>query len=451
MDFGTDTHRRKDKRPPAAIATVRRLAAAFSGESTRATTASSAPAVAAPRASRPLVAALALAITLTVLAAFAFASPAQAGIRDFRTGVVNGPTVGAPDLTRMREAGVRTLRVVFSWDAIETQRRPSASAPCNTAVYGGFARYDTMVEEAGRQGIKILPFFLGAPEYVPGDFSNMPPTGTRAMGDYICWVRFLVSRYGRGGTFPAQNGPAQPITEWQLWNEVNLANYAANGRVNPKEYGRFVKQTTATIRGIDGQAAIVLAGLPERVKNGVNAEPYLTRLYRVKKIESKFDVVALHPYAVNARGVKGALTRVRDLLRRVGDRRQVLWLTEVGYASSGPKGHFLVNSEQGQAQKLASTLNLIRKNRKRYQVGTVHWYNWRDTAPYAARGEWFEYAGLYHSNGTPKPACNAYARFTGGRRPCRSIPAPTPATAVPLSEPGAEQQAGILPSPPPGE
>lgn len=450
MNIGTHTHLGKDKQPSAAIAAVSRAGAASRGRSTPAAAASSLPIVAPARTGRPLLAALVLAITLTLVAAYAFAGPARAGVRDFRAGVVNGPPVGAPDLTRMREAGVRTLRVIFSWDTIETERRTGSS--CSTAVYSGFARYDQMVAEAGRRGIKILPFFLGAPGYVPGgDYSNMPPTGTRAMGDYICWVRALVRRYGRGGTFVTANGPAQPITEWQLWNEVNLANYAAKNRVNPNEYGRFVKQSTAAIRGVDGQATIVLAGLPERVKNGVDAEPYLKRFYRVKQIERKFDVVALHPYAVNARGVKGALTRMRDLLRRVGDRRQVIWLTEVGYASRGPKGHFLVNSEQGQAEKLASTLKLVRKNRKRYQVGTVHWYNWRDTAPYDAGGEWFQYAGLYREDGSPKPSCNAYARFTGGRRPCSSIP--TSQQSQSLQEPAleAQSQQGVLPSPPPAE
>ena len=350
----------------------------------------------------------------------------------------------------MDEAGVRTLRVAFNWDGIETKRRTGAS--CSTAAYDGFGRYDGMVAEAGRLGIKLLPIFFGSPAYVRGgDFSNMPRTGTAEMGDYNCYVRALVRRYGRGGSFPALNGPAQPITEWQVWNEENLPNYAAGERVSPTEYSRFLKATTAGVRSIDANATIVLGGMPERTSRGMNAEKFLRGLYSVKRIESKFDVVALHPYAENARGVKGALIRMRDMFKRVGDPRQVLWLTEVGYASSGPKGHFLVNSEQGQAQKLESTLQLIRKNRKRYKVGTVHWYNWRDTAAYSDGEQWFAYAGLYRKGGSPKPACNAYARFTGGQRPCQRIPAPASGQAGPLSASTAEAQSGIIPSPPPGE
>ena len=392
----------------------------------------------------------ALVLAIALLASLVPAASAQAGIYDFRAGVTSGSSVGARDLTRMREARVRTLRVAFNWNGIETQRK-SAGAPCGAASYGGFGRYDAMVAEAGRRGIKLLPVLFGSPEYVQGgDFSNMPRTGTREMSDYICYVRALVDRYGRGGTFPASNGPAQPITEWQMWNEENLPNYAANQQVNAAEYGRFVKQTASAVRAFDPAATLVLGGVPERTRRGMSAEPYLRRLYAVNNIRNKFAVVALHPYAENARGVKGALIRMREMLADVGDRRQVIWLTEVGYASHGPKGHFLVNTEQGQAQKLADTMQLVRNTHQRYKVGTVHWYSWRDDAPYTQNSNlWFVYAGLYRENGSPKPSCNAYARFTGGVRPCRSIPAPTPAPASASALEAPTQQ--IVPSPPPGE
>jgi hypothetical protein len=335
--------------------------------------------------------------------------------------------------------------VAFNWDGIETQRKP-AGASCAGATYGGFGRYDGMVAEGGARGIKLLPVLFGSPEYVEGgDFSNMPRTGTRAMGDYICYVRALVERYGRGGSFPAQTG-AQPITEWQVWNEENLPTYAAGGQISPAEYGRFVKQTAAAIRGIDPRATIVLGGVPERSRNGMNAERYLRELYSVRQIESYFQVVALHPYAENALGVKGALIRMRDMLARVGDPRQVIWLTEVGYASHGPEGHFLVNSEEGQARKLADTMHFVRNNHERYKVGTVHWFNWRDTAPYGSGGPWSEFAGLYRFDRSPKPACNAYARFTGGVRPCQSIPVPESAPTASTGLDAGTQQ--VLPSPP---
>jgi len=453
MDFRTDTHRGKDKRPSAVTAAVHRRDARSPADSPRTPRGPDSTLAPATVSCRLLVVALGLVSAL--LATLVLAGPAEAGLRDFRTGVVANTNVRAPELTYMREAGVRTLRIAFNWAVIET--KPRTGSACNTATYGGFAHYDAMVEEAGRLGIKLLPIFFGAPPYVQGgDFSNMPRTGTRDMGDYTCYVRALVNRYGRGGTFPVQNGPAQPITEWQVWNEQNLPNYAAGEKVSPKEYSSFLKATTAAVRSIDSKATIVLGGIPEATSGGsrgMDASRFLRGLYRVKKIESKFDVVALHPYARNARGVKGALVRVRDTLRDVGDRRRVLWLTEVGYASSGPKGHFLVNSEPEQAEKLTRTLQLIRNNHKRYQVGTVHWYSWRDTAAPSQGEQWFAYAGLYRERGTPKPSCNAYARFTPGGRPppCRSIPASEPAPLASLAESDAEQQLGIVPSPPPGE
>ncbi len=419
MDTGTDAHRRKDE--------VRQ---------------SRAPALTGARRNILLA-------CLALLAALALAAPADAGIGKYRLGVVTGPPPGVGDLDRLRNARVRSIKMIFSWDALETKRRTGKS--CATAEYEGLGRYSTEIIKASRRGIRILPYIIDAPGYAGGG-SHMPKTGTRAFGDYKCFLRALVRSFGRGGRLLREEPSAKPIIEWQLWNEPNLPIYAAGGNPNPREYARFVKASSGVINRVDRKATIVLGGMPEKSLRGMSSKKFLTRFYKVKGIKKKFDVVALHPFAKNARGTKGALIRLRDLLRRVGDRRQVIWITEIGYATHGPKGQFLVTTEKGQARKTQSTLSFLKKNHKRYNVGTVDWFRWRDEATYAQNtGHWWDYAGLYRKDGTPKPACHRYRRFTGAGGKCKRIVDNEQQSASILEVPDARAPAastGLIPSRP---
>lgn len=277
----------------------------------------------------------------------------------------------------------------------------------------------------------------------------MPSTGSPAIEDYKCFVRAAVARYGRGGSYPTLINPtAAPITEWQVWNEPNLPGYAAGGDVNPKEYGRFVKTTTATIRSVDGKAAIVLAGMPEKGSAGMLSTKFLRQFYSVPGIRRSFNAVAIHPYAETHRGVKGYLIRLRETLRDLGDARRFVWITEIGWATSGSRQSFTVTTESGQAERLTKTFNMVKANRDRFKIGTVQWFRWRDAAPYGSTQWWGDYTGLYKENGNPKASCNRFARFTGGRRPCRAIADGGGLTGSFSAAEEREPKAALIPSPP---
>lgn len=357
---------------------------------------------------------------LALAAALALATPADAGVRTFRAGVVNGTIPSEGELTEMRRIGVKSVRVVFSWRAIETRRRTGSS--CATAVYN-FERHDSLVSEAGQRGVSILPVLGGSPDYVEPtsnlrhDGARYPAPGTRAFGDFQCFVRALVGRYGRGGVHLARD-----IIEWQVWNEPNLPLYSPQQRVSPKKYAQLLKSTAASIRSQDRRASVVLAGLPEELTHGMNSNVFLRKMYRVNGVKAAFDVVALHPYARNALGAKGALIRLRETLKDLGDRRLPIWVTEIGFATDGRKGYFLVTSERGQADKLEAMYRMFRKNRERFKLGTFYSFNFRDDSSYAENTQnWTEYAGLYRKDGTPKPSCARYKAFAGPGGPCARI------------------------------
>lgn len=342
-------------------------------------------------------------------AGLAVAAPASAaGLRDFRLGVVENE-LQLEDVDAMGPTRVGVLRVPLLWRAVESRR---GGAGCS-ATYD-WSHYDRLVMRASRAGVELLPILIGSPDYAAARSSHTPRSS--AIPDYACFVRAAVERYGRRGVMPRLAGTT-PIKEWQAWNEPNLEGFS--GTPNPRHYGKIVKASHRAIAAEDRRAHLILAGLPEFHSAGMPAKRYLKQLYRVRRIKSKFDAVAAHTYARNHRGVEGALSRMRDLLRDLGDRRRPLWLTEVGFASDGDPSPF-VSSERGQAKRLNKTYKMLRSNRKRFKLGTVTTYRWRDFFARTDRA-WQNFAGLYNRDGTPKRACTSFVRYTGGR--CRNIAA----------------------------
>ena len=132
-------------------------------------------------------------------------------------------------------------------------------------------------------------------------------------------------------------------------------------------------------------------------------------------LRSKFDALAIHPYAANHEGVLGAVRRVRDIMARNGDRRKPILLTEVGWATggnvSGGTRRFRTSPKQ-QAARLRKTYRALLRIRRRYAVGLVVWFSWRDRAPSSDEPNWWAiHTGLFTRSGKPKPAWRTYRRI----------------------------------------
>lgn len=367
----------------------------------------------------PIAAGARIVLTLAALAVFmgvALLGPALADAsnpRQFSLGVV-GSRVNFGDTAQMERSGVQAHRLVFAWAEIETER--PTGGDCDTGEYLGFDfYYDGFIAEQGGNDINLLPVIAGSPDYAADRQSYLPERS--ATFEYRCFVRELVERYGPGGSVLEEFPEAEPITNWQVSNEPNVEFYA--GDVNPREYARVLRITADEIRSVDPNANIVLAGMPEVPANGMTSDRFLRKLYRVRGIESYFNTVAIHPYARNHRGVRGALGRLKTLLRRLGDARRPVWITEIGWADQGPRRQFPVVGARGQAQRLDRTFRMLRTRsvRRQYNLGHVYWFNWRDVpeSEIVGRPGWHDFAGLYEREGRPKPACRKFVAFTGGR------------------------------------
>jgi hypothetical protein len=225
----------------------------------------------------------------------------------------------------------------------------------------------------------------------------------------------VAARYGRGGTFWELHPELEPmpIKAYQVWNEPNLPAYwrpADDGA----GYLRLVRLTRARLRAVDPQAQIVLAGLPDS-RLGTRMLDYVRAIYAQPGARTQFDVVALNPYAPGPAGVLDKLNQVRSYMDRRGDRRTPIWITEVGWATGGPRSPF-TTSKRGQAARIDRLFRTLIAARGRLHLERVIVFGLQDR-PYGAaeRPWWGPRVGLFDVAGHPKPAWNTFVRLAGGR------------------------------------
>ncbi len=309
----------------------------------------------------------------------------------------------ARDLERMRSADVRVLRANISWSVVEPT--PGARE---------WERYDELFRRAGRAGVELLPVLVGSPGFA-ADHVQHPPRREH-WGRFAAFVRDAVGRYGRAGGFWARAGVrSRPPRAWQVWNEPNLSNWWGSPP-NARAYAALLKVARRAIATRDRRALVVLAGMPATAQD-VQGPDYLRSLYRVRGVRKLFDVVAVHPYARDARGAIDVVARTRAAMRRGGDAGTPIWVTEFGWGSRpGAVPPELSASERGQARLLRSTLGRFVADRRRYGIERAFWFSWRDRERVAGESDWWAlHTGLFRRDGSAKPSWRAFRQLTGRR------------------------------------
>lgn len=311
---------------------------------------------------------------------------------------------------RMAMTGVETLRTNFYWAFAQPQ--PGAAFDHTYT--------DRIVRFATARRIAVLPVVILAPSWARDDNGEFaPPRDSRQYGAYLT---SLIERYGPSGTFWTQNPglPKRPIRHWQIWNEPHLEFQftVAQDEDWARRYGDLLGVAHDAAAQADPGARIVLAGLANQ------SWRYLARLYRVGRIRGKFDIAALHPYTVYPRGVTILSRRFRDVMRRYGDSRKQLWITELGLPAARGKTdspNFLQTTDRGMARFLEASYERIAASRRSRRTGVsrTYWYTW--ASPYA--GELFQYTGLFEYNALngktkAKPAYRTYRRSARQHQGC---------------------------------
>ncbi|MFN8216982.1 MAG: hypothetical protein U0R71_10335 [Solirubrobacterales bacterium] len=346
--------------------------------------------------------------TLILLAAALALSPARAAayLPPGFLGVSPQSAATAKDMTLMRKAGIRSLRISLNWPAIE---------PDNPEYFlSDWSGFDREVGMAAEAGIEVLPTVWGSPDWVALERTALP---VRTAWQRRGWTRFLreaVRRYGPGGEFWDEHPelPYLPIRRWEIWNEENIVSFA--GSPEPAEYARLVRISGRAVHAADGGAEVIVGGLfgrPLQVPPNVGLADFLNRLYRAGDVKPFFDAIGLHPYVADARAMRWQLQTMRRIMRRHGDGRTTIYVTELGWGSrSGPtrweRGLY------GQARELSRSLAILSANRLRWRIGGAWWFSWRDAPPTGCL--FCASSGLLTEDREAKPAWYRFNEWSGG-------------------------------------
>ena len=344
------------------------------------------------------------------------AKPPAKAPREF-FGIGPQTTVTDRDAAYMKAGGIETMRVPVVWAWI--QRHEDSEYD--------WSGLDGAVERAARRGIRVLPFIYGTPGWLAAKQTTLPIYG-RARDAWRALLRAAVQRYGPGGDFWIEHSPAVaapseairrplPIRAWQIWNEANFFYFALPA--SPQRYAKLVQISSPAIKSVDRGAKVLLSGLfgrpTARGARGMPADRFLKVLYRVPGIKSRFDGIALHPYAINVRG----LATMAEDLREVADANRdpvPLYVTEMGWGSEDNFDE--VAFEQGiggQRRQLQAAYSYLLANRATLRLRSVYWFSWKDVTESAC--SFCDSVGLFRSGEgfRPKPAWHAFVKITGGR------------------------------------
>ncbi len=384
------------------------------------------------------------AILIAALTLLAWGGTEAASARVPKTfwGVVPQTLPSEGQFQRIRRGGVDSVRVTVAWSQIE---------PTNGAL--DWSVLDQAVARAARNRLELLPAIWGSPSWVAKTVTTLPVRTAKQRGAWMGFLRKIVNRYGRGGSFWAANPglPRRPIRVWQDWNEENFFYFAK--RPSPTQYAKLVRISHKAISSADHGARMILGGmfaLPiQHPPKAYTARRFLDLMYkRSPGIKRFFDGVALHPFSRSYIYLKATVNQVRAVMKRHHDNRTGLWITEVGWGSGHGNNSF-EKGRKGQVKQLKGAFNVFRNNRRRWRLKRVYWFSLDDLA---GSCNFCDSTGLFGGGFTPKPSWHAYVKFAGGRASAARAGASASAApgarafALPGSAPVLNQQPDGWPS-----
>lgn len=321
------------------------------------------------------------------------------------------------DASYMKAGGIESVRFTLIWPSIQ----PTAKGGYN------WGYFDEVVEVAARAGLRVLPVLNSTPSWVAGKSTTLPVKNAKQRAAWAAFLEAAVRRYGPGGEFWTQHShvgvnyePAiakpLPIKEWQIWNEANFFYFTYP--VSPSAYAQLVTLSSKAIKRVNPGAKVVLAGLfgepTAKGKRGMPAAQFLERLYSVPGLKSRFDGVALHPYAVDSETLEELVEAFHQVSVENHDRPR-LYVTEMGWGSQNDFNQVAFEQGiQGQVRQLRGAYRYLIDNNRRLNLKQVDWFSWKDlrgTCTFCDSVGFFREGKRFK----PKPAWHAFVGLTGGQ------------------------------------
>jgi hypothetical protein len=321
------------------------------------------------------------------------------------------------DAEYMKAGGIESIRWPVAWGGIQ----PTAKDPYN------WQSIDEVVAVAARHGLQVLPFLYGTPRWISRKYTTLPIDSAKARSAWTAFLQAAVKRYGPGGEFWAQHAPGVvkyepaipvpvPIRTWQIWNEANFFYFAYPA--SPQRYAKLVQISSPAIKQVDPGAKVILTGLfgdpTASGSRGMPAAKFLEILYRTPGIKSRFDGIALHPYAVDSETLEELVEELHEVTVENHDRVP-LYITEMGWGSQNDfNTDAFEQGPQGQVKQLKGAYGYLLENRNRLDLKQVYWFSWKDlpgSCNFCDSVGFFRAGPRFHA----KPVWRAFLALTGGR------------------------------------
>ena len=365
---------------------------------------------------------------LTLALALTWALPAHAAKRKVprgfygamwnRAGTAVDPSLYDGQFARMAKSGVESVRTVFSWAGAQPV---AGQAP-------SFTDTDHVVALAAAHRVDLLPVVIYTPVWAR-DYPDVASSGPRLPSDFSAYLTALIGRYGPKGTFWDEHRelPKVPVRRWQIWNEPHFDDYwhTEGGELWADHYALLLKDAYQAVKLADPHAQVVAAALASFPWT------YLEAINRAGAAKS-MDVVAVNPFTVYPWSVIRGERKVRKVMRKWGQRRKPLWITEATWPASKGKapGRTRASWQKqwetgpvGMAKRLREVYKLLVARRRHDRIGRVYWYTW---ATDYAGDDLFDYSGLLRWDGSTflgTPALRAYTASARLHEGCRKTSA----------------------------
>jgi len=345
-------------------------------------------------------------ISIVALVAFlGLVAPAAAYLPHGFIGISPQNPASAADYQLMGKAGIESVRLPFFWPVIE----PNGPSPLEAEWDG----YDHTVALAAEAGMRVFPIVYGSPNWVAGSEKRLPVSNPWQRWAWASFLRAITQRYGVDGTFWRENPelPELPFHLWEVWNEENLVTFADDP--DPVEYAKLLRISGRILHRADPRAQVIVGGLfgqPLQVPPNVASGNFIARIYRAGRVKPAFDGIALHPYVGAPAAMGRQLENLRRVMRRYGDGRTPLYVTELGWGSD-PGPTRWQRGLTGQAEALSESFEMLSANRLRWGVRGAWWFTWTDEGGTCI---FCTSAGLLTTSRKAKPAWYRFNEWTGG-------------------------------------
>jgi hypothetical protein len=305
-----------------------------------------------------------------------------------------------PILADEKAAGVEIIRKTFDWSLIE----PTKGSFDWTAT-------DSVIASIARAGLKVLPVVVYSPTWASNCPSASrpklcPPASNSDFGDFLATA---IGRYGPNGSFWKNNPtvPKVPIVSWQIWNEPNFTAWWG-GKPNAAEYAAMLQTVAPMIRAADPSAEVVTAGITDSFGTGsIRLGYYVAQLYAAGA-KGSFDTLAIHGYDETPAGSVDLVQWARSVMDANGDAAVPIWMTEVGWASSGKPYRFTTDLA-GEAADLDSLMGtLVARHEDLNMRGMVEYLFHDGSSQDNVTDTWANHTGLVFLDYSHKPAWDAF-------------------------------------------